>query len=194
MDDAELIAEYRLGNEDAFGQLLQRYLSPVYHFVFQLAGDRSAAEDIVQETFIKAWKHLARYDRSRSFKTWLFAIAKNTAYDFLKKKKSFPFSSFEDEEGNNILEESVSAETLLPDEMLERKDAADELEAVLREIPERYRSLLLLAYKEDFSLQEIADILGEPYNTIKSRHGRALKRLKQAFLERDASKGTPHSY
>ena len=192
MEDKELIKAYAEGDDEAFALLLKRYLPALYNFIFQMVRDRAAAEDIVQEAFIKAWKHLSRFDREKSFKTWLFAIAKNTAYDYLKKKKSIPFSSFEDEEGDNRLE-VTDEDALLPDEIMERKDIGQEVSAVLEEMPELYRTVLVLAYKEDLSLSEISEILDTQYNTVKSRHGRAIKMLRQAIIKRDASRGGKQS-
>ncbi|MFA5777202.1 MAG: RNA polymerase sigma factor [Parcubacteria group bacterium] len=177
-DDRKLIEEFTEGNEYSFEKLLNKYLKPVFNFVCQLSGDFQAAEDLTQETFVKAWKHIKKFDRERSFKTWIFTIAKNTTYDYFKKKKTIPFSNFVDEEGNNKLE-NVSDGSILPDEILERKDIAREMEEKLKEIPEKYRIILTLRYKEDFSLQEISEILKVPYNTVKSGHSRALGKLKE---------------
>jgi len=177
-----LIQKILSGEEDAYAEIVKIYLDPIYNFVFRLAGDRDAADDLTQETFVKAWKNLARFDKKRNFKTWLFTIAKNTAYDWLKKKKEIPFSTFADEEGESWLE-NVADEDILPDEILERSDLAEEMEKIIEKIPVHYRAILLLHYKEDFSLREIAEIIGEPYNTIKSRHRRGLGRLKEKLLQ-----------
>lgn len=185
-DDRQLVERHLGGDEGAFPLLVHRYLPSLYGFLFQLVGDRMTAEDLAQETFLKAWKHLSRFERDKSFKTWLFAIGKNTAYDFFKKKKTIAFSSFENAEGNNPLE-NVSEDTILPDELLMREDAAAELEVVLSVLPEHYRALLHLCYRQDFSLKEAAEILGEPYNTVKSKHTRALSALRKVLLERRAS-------
>jgi len=173
-----IISEALVGDEETYAEIVKIYLNQIYNFVFRLAGDRDAAEDITQETFVKVWKNLKKFDQSKSFKTWLFTIAKNTTYDWLKKKKEIPFSSFVDEEGESWLE-NISSEEILPDEILERKDIADEFEKILEKIPVHYRAILLLHYKEDFSLHEIAEILDEPYNTVKSRHQRGLGKLKK---------------
>lgn len=186
LDDQQLTQAFLSGDDKAFEQLVHKYLTPIYNFIFQLTHDRNVAEDLTQETFIKAWKHFARFDQKKSFKTWVFTIAKNTTYDFFKKKKSLPFSFFEDEEGESTLN-MIDDGKELPDEILEKNETVEDLERALEKIPELYRSVLLLAYREDFSLTEIAEILHVPYNTIKSRHQRALKLLKQAFSEIDAS-------
>lgn len=165
------------GDEDAYAEVVKIYLKPIYNFVYRMVLDRDTAEDLTQETFVKAWKNIKRFDRDKSFKTWLFAIAKNTTFDWLKKKKEVPFSSFTDEEGENWLE-NVASEEILPDEILERKNIAEELDIILQKLPPHYRAIFLLHCKEDFTLHEIAEILGEPYNTVKSRHQRGLARLK----------------
>jgi len=182
ISDEKLVQEYLSGEEKFVEELLDRYLKPIYNFIFRMTGGRAVAEDLSQETFLKAWKNLKRFDPEKKFSTWIFAIAKNTSFDYLKKKKEIPFSVFLDEEGESWLE-NITDENILPDEILERKDIAAKVEEMLEKIPLHYRAILLLHYKEDFSLHEIAEILGEPYNTIKSRHRRALIEIRKQ-LER----------
>lgn len=180
MSDEKLVADYLFGNEIAFEKLLNRYLKPIYNFLFRITRNRAVAEDLSQDTFLKVWKNLEHFNPEKKFKTWIFAIAKNTAFDWLKKKKEIAFSTFLDEDGDNWLE-NISDENTISDEILHRKDIANELEEKLQKIPVHYRAILLLRYKEDFSLHEITEILGEPYNTIKSRHRRALLELRKLF-------------
>ena len=178
--DEKIIEEYLSGNEAAFSELVKKHLKPAYNFIFRLVNNRDTAEDLTQETFVKVWKNFKKYDPDKKFRTWLFTIAKNTTFDWLKKKKEILFSKFEDDEGNNALE-NISGDEILPDEILERKNITEDLEKILSKIPPRYRAILLLHYKEDFSLHEIAEILGEPYNTVKSRHQRGLGKLKETL-------------
>ena len=180
-EDRHLVENYFEGNDSSFEMLLKKYLKPVYNFLFQLTRDRSVLDDLTQVTFLKAWKNLRRFDQSRSFKTWLFTIAKNTAYDYLKKKKTIPFSFFENESGYNKLDE-VEEDKNLPEEILERKSLSREIEEQLDDLPKNYRIILFMHYKEDLALSEISEILGVPYNTIKSQHQRALLILRKAFL------------
>ncbi len=184
-----LISESLAGDEKAFEELLSPYLSPVYSFVLSLTHDVLMAEDVTQETCIKVWKHLGRFDAERSFKTWIFAIAKNTAFDALKKKRDLPFSAFfrgEDEEVEESWLDRIADEAPLADEVLARAESVELLEQKLQTLPEGFQQILRLRYQEDFSLSEIAEILGEPYNTVKSRHGRALLGLRRV-LGTDAS-------
>jgi RNA polymerase sigma-70 factor, ECF subfamily len=184
--DNNLIENFLAGNDSAFSELVKKYLKPVYNFLCHFVSDREALDDITQETFIKAWKNIKKFDQSRNFKVWIFSIAKNTAFDYLKKKKTIPFSNFIDDEGNNKLE-NVGDDSILTPEILIRADSAKILEEKLKEIPDIYRVILIMHYKEDFSLQEIAKILGKPYNTIKSQHQRALGKLRETFPKENAS-------
>lgn len=181
--DNKLIEEYLNGEDEAFAKLLKKHLSSVYNFLYRLAGDRETAEDLAQETFVKVWKNLKNFDRNRSFKAWIFTIAKNTTFDYFKKKKEVAFSAFVDEEGESRFDE-IADENILPDEILEQKDIAEELDIILQKLPLHYRAILLLHYKEDFTLSEIAEILNEPYNTIKSRHRRGLVALKKELIQK----------
>ncbi len=181
-NETELVQASQAGDGRAFEELLSLYLRPVYTFVLSLTRDVSMAEDITQDACIKAWKHLGRFDTSKSFKTWLFTIAKNTAYDALKKKRAIPFSAFAgDEEEGETWSAQIADEAPLPDELLMQKDAAQVLQRHLEALSPGFQEILRLHYQEDFSLAEIAELLDQPYNTIKSRHGRALRQLKREF-------------
>lgn len=184
--DRELIEDFRSGNERAFQSLVEKHAGSVYAFLYRMVQDRTAGEDLVQETFIKVWKHLARFDTDKPFRTWLFAIAKNSAYDWLKKKKPLPFSAFSGADETEPFADEPDTEPL-PDELIFREEAAHELDRVLAELPEKYRSLIVLVYQDGFSLHEAAEVSGESYNTIKSRHQRAMKQLR-ALLGDAASK------
>lgn len=177
--DEELIADYLSGEEAAFGELTNRHLRGVYSFALRLVGDAAAAEDISQETFLKAWKSLKKYNQASSkFKTWLLRIARNTAIDYLRKKKHIPLSAFENEAGGNVLAETVADTGELAPTMLERLDDARELHEVLAQLSPKHREILLLYYSNDLTFEEIAQMLGEPANTVKSRHRRALVALR----------------
>lgn len=176
--DSQYIEKALSGDEQAFASLVHAYLAPLYSFVFLIMRDKDMSEDVVQETFIKAWKYLKRFDQKQNFKTWLYTIAKNTAFDYLKKKKATPFSSFEDPEGSLPFDKDLAE---APDviERLSHEEALQVLDQALTQIPPLYRTLLILVYREDFDLREASVVLGEPYNTVKSRHQRALKKLQE---------------
>ncbi|HWR00019.1 MAG TPA: sigma-70 family RNA polymerase sigma factor [Candidatus Methylomirabilis sp.] len=181
--DHELIAAYREGGDDALDILVRRHLAAVYRFLHRMVGDVQAAEDLTQEAFVKAWRRLSTFDSSRSFKAWLFAIARNTAVDYFRKRKAVVFAALEDDEMPDI-SAAIADERPLPDEVLERGDMAAQLESALGALPPKARSVVLLHETEEMTFQEISDATGEPLNTVKSRYRRALALLRKKLTDR----------
>lgn len=173
------MAEYLKGNESSFANLVRKYLRPVYNFVYRYVGNAQEAEDVVQVTFVKVWKNIKKFDRKRSFKTWVFNIAKNTAIDFLRKKKTIPFSDFEDASGQNILEDTLSDPAPLPSDLFAQKDLSQRLTVAMEKLSPKYRVILSLHYIDQLTFQEISETLDEPMNTVKSRYRRAAEMLRQ---------------
>lgn len=177
--DQQLIKTYLNGDEKALEVLIKRYLKQVYRFVYRYASDAPVAEDITQETFLKVWRNLRKFDREMSFKTWIYAIAQNTALDFIRKRNSVPFSAFEDIDGRNIFTENLLDTSCLPDEMAEQANMKDILALAMKKLSLKYRRVLSLYYNKHFNLREISQILGESLNTVKSRHRRGLILLRE---------------
>ncbi|MFA5095492.1 MAG: sigma-70 family RNA polymerase sigma factor [Candidatus Paceibacterota bacterium] len=184
-DDEEIIALYKNGDQEAFKGLISRYSSPLYNFTARLT-DKNNASDVVQETFIKVWKNLHKFDPSKaSFKTWIFTIAKNTATDFLRKKKSLSFSDMEESinkdgsENINSFSENIPDEELIPDEALQKLQDSMLLNKVLDKLPIHYKTILVLHYQEDMTFDEIGKVLDKPLNTVKSQHHRAIVLLRK---------------
>jgi len=186
ISDKKLVEDFLNGDQAAFDVIVERYFRAVFNFVYKITPETSAAEDITQEAFLKTWKNIRKYDTSRSFKTWIFTIAKNTAFDHLKKKKELSFSTFADDEGNSFLE-NVKSEDPLPDEIIMKEDMPQKLEKAIDALPPKYKVVMNLRYKEDMSFPEIAEVLGESQNTVKSRHRRAIESLKKAISDLDAT-------
>lgn len=180
-NDQQLVADFLAGDEESFDFLVKKYLKSVYNFIYRLTNDVSVVDDLTQITFLKAWKNIRRYDENKPFKVWLFAIAKNTVYDAWKKKKTLPFVLFERADGSNKLED-VAEDKILPDEALMQMEAGGELDAKLKMLSKKYQLILMMHYKDELSLGEIAEVLNLPYNTVKSQHKRALNSLKEQFL------------
>jgi RNA polymerase sigma-70 factor (ECF subfamily) len=181
-EDSQLIADYLAGDKQALEVLFARYLNPVYYFVYRYVGDAAEAQDIVQLTFIKVWKNLKKFKQEKKFKTWILAIAKNTALDFLRKKKNPTFSElFDREEGEREFELAVDAAPL-PPEILDREQLSEEVESAINRLAPYYREVLHLYFMEQLTFQEISEILGESLNTVKSRQRRALIELRKLLV------------
>jgi RNA polymerase sigma-70 factor (ECF subfamily) len=187
--DEDIIELYKNGDEQIFKSLVDKYTPPLYNFVVHLA-DKNNAADIVQETFIKVWKNMRKFDAEKaSFKTWIFTIAKNTATDFLRKKKSIVFSdiyskeNYGEKEADNSFEESVLDEKILPDEALQKIQDSEMLNQLLTKIPLDYKTILILHYQEDMTFDQIGQLLDKPLNTVKSQHRRVLIMLRKLIDE-----------
>lgn len=182
--DAELVAEYFAGDESALKFLIERYLRSVYNFAYRYMGTTDDADDVTQEAFLKAWKNLKRYRSEQSFKTWLFSIARNTAIDWLRKKKNVPLSEFETDDGDNALIDALSDPLPLSPELMAQAEDKKTLELVLPWLPRNYRAVLLLRYAEELTFVEIGRVLGKPLHTVKSQHRRALMRLRSLLRDK----------
>ncbi len=179
----ELVAQYLQGDELAFKEITNRTLGNVYSFALRFTGNESDAQDIAQETFVKAWRHLASYRPETSkFSTWLMRIAHNTAIDYLRKKKQVPFSSFDVEE-KNVLAETVPDPALLAEEALIQAEDAQTLQAAIQQLPAPQREVLLLHYTNHLTFEEIGTLLHASINTVKSRHFRALITLRKLLSQ-----------
>ncbi len=183
VSDQQLIADYLAGDEQSLELLIGQYLKPIYSFVSRYVGNGQEAEDITQEVFVRVWRNLKKFDQEKSFKTWIFSIAKNASLDFLKKKRAIPFSEFDLEDGGNLITDSLADPSPLPLALLERADMAKMLNVAMEKLSPQYRMVLFLRYNDHFNFREIAESLGESLNTITSRHRRALIVLRNLIQE-----------
>jgi RNA polymerase sigma-70 factor (ECF subfamily) len=175
IDDKEIIKKYLEGDEKSLEILIKKYLNSIYGFIFKNVGDINSAEDITQEVFIRIWKNLKKFDQKKEFKPWIFQIAKNASIDYLRKKKSIPFSRFENDKGQNVLTENLSDNSPNLLKILNDKKG---LMIIMEALPEKDKNLLNLRHKDGLSFKEIADITNESVNTIKSRYRRIIINLK----------------
>lgn len=186
MPDEKIIADYLRGDEQSFKLLVQRYLKPIYNFSHKYAGNAQDAEDLTQEVFVKVWKNIKKFDRNKNFKNWIFNIARNTAIDFLRKRKNkiLTFSDFENAGGDNLIIETLADSAPLPLENLARQNLAEELDKALEKLPPKYRRVLSLHYYGQLTFKEIAKSLAQSLNTVKSQQRRAVMALKKIFVSK----------
>ncbi|MCX6721516.1 MAG: RNA polymerase sigma factor [Candidatus Staskawiczbacteria bacterium] len=176
IEDKKLIQQYLKGDEKSLEMLIGKYIKPIYSFVYKNVGNQAAAEDITQEVFIKIWKNIKKFDQRKSFKPWLFQIAKNSSIDYLRKKKSIPFSRFENEEGQNALIENIKAAPLnLVENLSDKRVLASAMEG----LGKNEQKIINLRHVEGLSFKQIAEIFEESINTVKSRYRRTLSGLRK---------------
>lgn len=173
-EDTILALEAAKGNDDALAELVRGHVDGLFAFSAQFTlGDREAAEDIVQETFVKAWQNLKRYDPRYSFKTWLYAIAKNTAFDYLKKRSAVPFSVFGENENGELVFETASTGLSSTDRL-----ALSQTRSQLSADDQR---IIDLHYDQGYTFREISGKVGAPANTVKTWHRRAVQKMRRTF-------------
>jgi RNA polymerase sigma-70 factor (ECF subfamily) len=189
MVESELIADVRAGNRGAFAALVETYQTGVYNLCYRMLGDAREAEDAAQETFLRCYSQLHRYDPSRPFKTWLFAIAGHHCVDRLRKRR-LKWLSLDDEllaEG-----EMWRSTTPGPEEVVLDHERRDEVTALLARLAPHDCSVIVLRYWSGLSYAEIADVLGVTVSSVKSRLHRArvaLGRRMTAEVDRHESRG-----
>lgn len=176
--DNELVAEYLDGEIESLEELIARNIDMVYRYAFRMSRDTETASDITQETFVKVWKNIKKFDLDKNFKTWLLGIAHNTAIDFLRKRKDYVFSDFDTENYGNTITETLADTALLPSEIFEHAERRELLDVALSKLPPSQREVVTLYFEDELTFGEIGDILNKPLNTVKSQQRRALASLR----------------
>jgi len=178
--DEQLVTDYIKGNEESLNLLIKRYLKPIYNFAINYVGDDGEAQDVTQEVFVKVWRYIKRFDTNRKFKTWIFEITKNTAFDHLKKKKPLLFSKMVISDDPELLfENTISDDAPTAPEMLDEAMTREQVMKAISRLSPDYRAVLNLRLVNDLNFQEISDVLRKPLNTVKSQYRRAVALLRR---------------
>jgi len=167
---------------EVFWNLAQGQTRFLYNVAFKYTGNRSDAEDLVQETLYTAYNKFHQLRDNQKLKSWMFTILRNHFLKWQRKKPPIQIDEFED--GNDYLSQikSVSMQQDVAS-VYERKEEAVPIQLILDKLPEKYKSVLILYYMEDSSYQEIAEMLGVPIGTVMSRISRAKQIMKKALLQ-----------
>ena len=180
----QLINDAIAGDQAAYEVLLKRYRNGIHNMVYQMIKNREEAEDLVQETFIKAFNSLDSYNDDYAFSTWLYKIAFNHCIDAIRKKKlktlplDKPIQLHNGEIRHEIRDESRSPEGAFL--FAEKKTR---IQKSIDSLPERYRTAIILRHREERSYEEISEILNIPLGTVKARIFRAREMLKKKLRE-----------
>ncbi len=173
LTDEQLAMAYIKGDREALDFLIKRYLTPIFNYALHFAKNADVAEDLTQEIFVKVWKKMKGFNDKYKFKNWIYAIAKNSCLDYLKKNKAISFSEFNLTDGN-LLFENLIAQTEQP----VKTETEGDLNSAIEKLPEKYKKIVHLHYFGGFKFREIAKMLKKPLNTVKSANRRALEKLK----------------
>jgi len=177
--DEQLVEAYLKGEKEALNFLIKRYLTPIFNYALSFVKDQAAAEDMAQEVFVKVWQKIKKYDQKYKFKNWLYIIAKNTCLDYLKKNKTLNFSELNLVDDNLLFEDLIKETALSPQAELEMAETAKLVNAAVDKLPDKYKETVKLYYLSGYKFREIAAILKESIDTIKSRNRRSLIYLKK---------------
>ena len=180
LTDAELVKKYLSGEQQALEILLQRYFKQVFFFAKTYVKQDQLVEDMTQEAFVKVWKNLKKFDTEKKFKTWVFQITKNTCIDYLRKhnKNLLAAESLDEEQMSSSLE-NITDGGPLPQELFDSQGFEENLEKIINQLTPNHRLAVSLHLQHDLTFQEIAEVLNESLNTVKSRYRRALLQIRQ---------------
>jgi RNA polymerase sigma-70 factor (ECF subfamily) len=186
--DEQLLADHVAGDADAFRRLMERHSRELYTFVFRFTRSTAAAEDVVQESFLQIHLSAERFDPSRRLKPWLFTIGANKARDWLRgrsRQREVALDakiSSEDETGQTFLD-LLADPGEAPGEVMGADETRQAVQRAVDRLPPVLREALVLAYFHRFAYKEMADILGIPVGTVKSRLHAAVGAFGKVFRE-----------
>jgi len=180
------IIQAQHGDDEAFTNLVEAFQTPVYNLCYRMLGEAAAAEDAAQETFLKVYQNLGRYDRERSFPTWLLSIAAHHCIDKLRRRRFTSISIDKDEEGQTELPDRSAPD---PETETERKQEKDRLHCLLQSLDPTDRAAVVMRYWNDCSEEEIARTLHLTVPAVKSRLHRARRALASLWQAEAARSG-----
>ena len=176
LDDAQVVHAFLEGHDRAFDELVSRYQARLLNFIYRTVGDRERAEDLVQEVFIRIYRHLHRFDQTKKFSTWAYTIASNLAKNELRNRSRNPLVLFQTikrhwEADHRPLQFEDSSSR--PDDLFRKRHLRELVEQSVSQLPEHHRVVFVLRELEGKTYEEIAEITGCNLGTVKSRLNRA---------------------
>ena len=195
LTDSQLLQRYRAGDEDAFREIVNRYKNSLYAFLRRFLNQQDVVEDVFQETFLQLYSSQESFDISRPLHPWLFTIATNKAKDALRKQQrhgSLSLGAITDTTETSIDEvlNVLGSYETTPEDEASKTETANRVREIIANMPENLRGILILAYFEQFSYKQMAEILSIPIGTVKSRLHTAVvyftKKWKAANRSNDA--------
>ena len=181
--ETQLVEKSMDGDLDAFEELVLLFDKKIYNYCLRMTNNRSDAEDLAQEVFLKAYKNLKNFRKDSKFSTWIYRIAYNTCVDNYRKKrlKLLPLNKIIDEEQQEI---SIPSPDPLPEEQVISNEKYSLIKECIAQLKPRYKSAIILRDIHNYSYREIAEILDIPIGTVKSDISRARALLRKALKSR----------
>ena len=182
LGDNDVVRAFLGGDERAFGDLVRRYDTRLLNFVYRTIGDRERSQDLVQETFVRVYRHIERFDLTKKFSTWIYTIASNLAKNELRNRSRNPLVLFQtirknwDADHRPLEFEDTQYK---PDDLYRKRHLREKVEEAVKELPEHHRIVFVLRELEGKTYEEIADITGCNLGTVKSRLNRARNNFAQ---------------
>lgn len=182
LDDSTLVARFLAGDKRTFSELVGRYHVRLLNFIYRTIGDRDRAEDLVQETFIRVYRHLHRFDQTKKFSTWAYTIASNLAKNELRNRSRNPLVLYQTikknwEADHRPLEWEDN--TYRPDDLYRKRHLKETIDKAVEQLPEHHRVVFVLREMEGKTYEEISEITGVNLGTVKSRLNRARNNFAQ---------------
>jgi RNA polymerase sigma-70 factor (ECF subfamily) len=184
LDDSGVVAAFLAGDKRAFGELVERYQNRLLNFVYRTTGDRERAEDLVQETFIRVYRHLHRFDQTKKFSTWIYTIASNLAKNELRNRSRNPLVLFQTIKRNWDADQRPlewEDNTYRPDDLYRKRHLREMVDRAVSKLPEHHRIVFVLRELEGKTYEEISEITGVNLGTVKSRLNRARNNFAQVI-------------
>ena len=184
IDEIKCVKKAARGDASAFEELVVSYQAQIYRLCYRMTGNADDAQDMTQETFLKAWKNLSGFQFDAAFSTWLYRLASNCCLDYLRGLKRRPTVSLtveNNQDDEEIMDVADHAPT--PEELTIRNEEHENLRIAMSLIDEEQRQILTLRVVNDLSYTEIAEILNVKEGTVKSRLSRARENLRKKLTE-----------
>ncbi|MGD9160486.1 MAG: sigma-70 family RNA polymerase sigma factor [Desulfobacteraceae bacterium] len=194
MNDLDLINRIIDGDRIGFNQLIRKWEKRIYSFVFRYLGNREAALDVTQKTFLNTYRNIAKLRDPSRFSSWIYQIASNLCRDEIgrmKKREIVPLDDIQEsneKRGKRLPVQFMESIKKQPDARLENKQLAAIVKVALQELPEEQRMVVIMKEYQGLRFTEIADALNEPVSTIKSRMYRSLISLREIFEKQQITK------
>ena len=181
LNDSELVACFKSGNNDAFEEIVMRYQAQLYTYALSITKNTEISNDILQDVLVKVFKKLHKYNEENKLKNWLFTLTRNVTMDFYRKNstKLLPLESNNDEELSIL--DAISSNDPQPLDIVISNDNTRKVNEALGKLNADERELINL--KDSFTFQEIAQMQNKPIGTLLSKFNRALKKLKIILSE-----------